>query len=877
MSILKIEEILNVIGPGRILYIGSQPDSVIQELLNRGVDAYTISDNSKKNAAKQNSNIKNSRMLSSRILSDGDGISMRFDSIIVDTIAFMDLQGIASLISNLYANTRRSLVIWTDGNRVNHSQLPYHGKREPLENEFIKRGFRRHPRGMSVSDYHAANDPGIPEFLFFERIPKSIVKKWTLADLIKSRDLHMDMLRESSPRADAHIIRYVLAAEWVRAGDTVLDCACGLGYGTYTLAACSRGSQFIGIDIDEGSIDYARDQFCHDAPVRFECTSADSLKFIPDSSIDIVVSFETIEHLEDYHLFLEETERVLKPDGRFIASVPNLWVNAEGEDPNPYHHHVFDYDKLHDLVSHYFIPEASYTQDAPGGFKHWQASRSLIERPLDSTIPDSEWLIIVASNNPQCKSNANYVHPDFSHIPGSSGYCLTDFASYYDNPWIYRPMVQIGERIRGDKLLLSLATEVQKNSKQDSPDFGAALTVKGYQALSQNKTGEFDSLLKTIDNYCDLKSENPHTIRWQISAAFLAGRISMSWGKRSRALDYFNRVIKSDVCLFSPLLMTKVVAASFWKGVILLVDDEPIQAKEAFLTGTKEARKALHFPDINAIGDPENPLIFGFSELAEVSDMAAQCATALRHLPVFKSNPGLFWEKINIKRFGLATWALNLTRENIALRRQISELARKDRYSISKLTKGKKEKTRWNASNLEDSSFIDQPHSQLQIDTHHFEAHRQLAHLFFKRGDINSFFKELAMCIKRVNSDKESDLLAEDISAIFPEIRKDDFSDAIKNSQILHALMEKPDVARRSFLKCLRNLLSILSREHSDEERNNMLYSVDFLALAQTDIHSLLQLTIETETDSQFKKFLVSYLNSLDVNGICQRNVTNAK
>jgi hypothetical protein len=133
------------------------------------------------------------------------------------------------------------------------------------------------------------------------------------------------------------------------------------------------------------------------------------------------------------------------------------------------------------------------------------------------------------------------------------------------------------------------------------------------------------------------------------------------------------------------------------------------------------------------------------------------------------------------------------------------------------------------------------------------------------------------MCIKRVSSDKESDLLAEDISAIFPEIRKDDFSDAIKNSQILHALMEKPDVARRSFLKCLRNLLSILSREHSDEERNNMLYSVDFLALAQTDIHSLLQLTIETETDSQFKKFLVSYLNSLDVNGICQRNVTNAK
>jgi len=47
----------------------------------------------------------------------------------------------------------------------------------------------------------------------------------------------MDMTREVGPRADAHTVRYSLAAQWVRAGDTVLDCACGLGYGSAILAS----------------------------------------------------------------------------------------------------------------------------------------------------------------------------------------------------------------------------------------------------------------------------------------------------------------------------------------------------------------------------------------------------------------------------------------------------------------------------------------------------------------------------------------------------------------------------------------------------------------------------------------------------------------
>lgn len=43
-----------------------------------------------------------------------------------------------------------------------------------------------------------------------------------------------------------------------------------------------------------------------------------------DASFDAVVSFETIEHLENPHHFIREIKRVLRPNGVFILSTPNI-------------------------------------------------------------------------------------------------------------------------------------------------------------------------------------------------------------------------------------------------------------------------------------------------------------------------------------------------------------------------------------------------------------------------------------------------------------------------------------------------------------------------------------------------------------------------
>jgi hypothetical protein len=100
-----------------------------------------------------------------------------------------------------------------------------------------------------------------------------------------------------------------------------------------------------------------------------------------------------------------------------------------------------------------------------------------------------------------------------------------------------------------------------------------------------------------------------------------------------------------------------------------LVDGEAKQAHASFLAGTEAGRRALHAPDENAIGNPLAPLTFGFQELAEVADMASQCALAMAHIDEYARSPGKFWRRVDVRRFGLASWAKHLEAENERLRK----------------------------------------------------------------------------------------------------------------------------------------------------------------------------------------------------------------
>ncbi len=130
-----------------------------------------------------------------------------------------------------------------------------------------------------------------------------------------------------------HYHRYLLAREFCRGRD-VLDVAAGEGYGTALLAQVARSA--LGVEIDPASVEAARTEFRH-AGLRFEQGDARALP-LPDASIDVAVSFETLEHLAEHDLFLSELRRVLRPDGLLILSTPDRDVYSPlSQPPNPYH------------------------------------------------------------------------------------------------------------------------------------------------------------------------------------------------------------------------------------------------------------------------------------------------------------------------------------------------------------------------------------------------------------------------------------------------------------------------------------------------------------------------------------------------------------
>ncbi len=170
-----------------------------------------------------------------------------------------------------------------------------------------------------------------------------------------------------------HEARYVFASGFVK-DKTVLDVACGTGIGTHCLLKAGAFS-CLGLDIDRPTIDYAMAAY---KDCQFAQCDATNL-CVPDSSMDVVVSFETIEHLRDQLKFLLECNRVLKTGGLLICSTPDhtvcRWV-AE----NPYHLHEFTAAEFTRTLETIFVEVRLFGQKNTNQLLH--AARCLLSRGL---------------------------------------------------------------------------------------------------------------------------------------------------------------------------------------------------------------------------------------------------------------------------------------------------------------------------------------------------------------------------------------------------------------------------------------------------------------------------------------------------------------
>jgi 2-polyprenyl-3-methyl-5-hydroxy-6-metoxy-1,4-benzoquinol methylase len=100
-------------------------------------------------------------------------------------------------------------------------------------------------------------------------------------------------------------------------GRRVLDLGCR--YGALTRAYL-EGNEVVGLDVD-------REALAEAAKLGIQTRWADVEQplELDDASFDVVVAGELLEHVRDPEAVVAEAQRVVKPGGRFVGSVPNAY------------------------------------------------------------------------------------------------------------------------------------------------------------------------------------------------------------------------------------------------------------------------------------------------------------------------------------------------------------------------------------------------------------------------------------------------------------------------------------------------------------------------------------------------------------------------
>jgi SAM-dependent methyltransferase len=116
-----------------------------------------------------------------------------------------------------------------------------------------------------------------------------------------------------------HWHRYAFAREFAR-GKRVLDAACGEGYGSALMA--QTAASVLGVDIADTAVAHARTRYANLQNLRFEKGDCTALE-LPPASADLIVSFETLEHVAAQEALLAGFARILAPDGVLVISSPD--------------------------------------------------------------------------------------------------------------------------------------------------------------------------------------------------------------------------------------------------------------------------------------------------------------------------------------------------------------------------------------------------------------------------------------------------------------------------------------------------------------------------------------------------------------------------
>lgn len=159
--------------------------------------------------------------------------------------------------------------------------------------------------------------------------------------LFRKHILKRDVQMLISPITLRHIERYRLASTLLLKQGRLLDAACGSGYGSAYLT----DHEYVGLDLDSGVIRYAKSNYAG----SFYNMSVEQASEL--GSFDHIVSFETLEHVDDPDQTLGVLIKILKPGGCMVMSFPLNHPDTI------YHQHVFNRDSVRLILEKHFRPD----------------------------------------------------------------------------------------------------------------------------------------------------------------------------------------------------------------------------------------------------------------------------------------------------------------------------------------------------------------------------------------------------------------------------------------------------------------------------------------------------------------------------------------
>lgn len=128
----------------------------------------------------------------------------------------------------------------------------------------------------------------------------------------------------------------------------VVEIGSGTGYGAHLLAQTAR--KVIGIDLDPEAISLAKERY-KKKNLTFHQSDASEV-FDTVKNIDVIISLQVIEHLENAKDFLQELSKSMSKNSLLILSTPNTLT--QGYNENPYHVKEFSPNELQAILSKLF-------------------------------------------------------------------------------------------------------------------------------------------------------------------------------------------------------------------------------------------------------------------------------------------------------------------------------------------------------------------------------------------------------------------------------------------------------------------------------------------------------------------------------------------